>query len=588
MSWEAWLTIVVVVAAVVVLAREIAPPGVSLLGGVVVLLVAGVIEPEVAFAGFSNPAPITVAALYVVAAAVEKTGVHAPKVDGAHGSRGRERTALARHLPPAAASSAILNNTPIVAMLVPPVSRWANRRGVSVSRLLMPLSYAAILGGMLTVIGTSTNIVVSGLLEEGGLEPLGFFEIGAVGLPVAVVGLAYLLLFAPDVLPDRRPARSDLEGDVREFAIDMIVVPGGPLDGVEVEEGGLRHLSGVFLVAIDRDDRPIAPVGPTAELRGGDRLRFVGRSTDVVDLQRMRGLEPAAGEHLAGFDTDRLAFFEAVIGPTSPLVGTSLKEIGFRSRYQAAVVAVHRADQRMPGKLGEVRLRVGDTLLLVATPQFGGRWGDRSDFLLVSRLGDTDPIRPDRGGLAVVVVAGVVALAATGTLGILEASLVGAFATVATGTLAPREAATAVDLDVIVVIAASFGLGGAVVATGVAQDVAGGLVDLLGGWGDRAVLAAVLVATVVLTEVVTNNAAAVLMFPVAVVAAGEVGADPRSFVIVVALAASASFLTPIGYQTNTMVWGPGGYRFTDYARLGAPLTVVTAGVAVALAPVFFG
>ena len=588
MSWEAWLTVTVVIVSVVLLAREVASPGLSLLGGVVVLLLAGVLEPSEAFAGFSNPAPITVAALYVVAAAIEKTGALAPIVDAAVGRSQRERRALSRVLPPIALSSAFLNNTPIVAMLVPPVTRWANRMGMSVSGLLMPVSFAAILGGMMTVIGTSTNIVVSGLLESAGWEPLGFFEIGALGLPVAIIGVAYLVTAAPSVLPARRPASSDIEGDVREFAVDMTVIPHGALDGAQVEDGGLRHLSGVFLVSIDRDGRTIAPVGPTTEVRGGDRLRFVGRSTDIVDLQNMRGLEAESSEHLAGFDTSRLGFFEAVIGPASPLVGASLKETGFRARYQAAVVAIHRADQRVEGKLGSVRLRVGDTLLLIAAPRFQGRWGDRSDFLLVSRLGGADPVRSDQAPVAAIVTVGVVVAAATGLLGILEASLVGAFAVVLSGILTPREASSAVDLNVIVVIAASFGLGSAVGSTGVAEDVAGGLVSAFEGVGDRAVLAAVLVATVVLTELITNNAAAVLMFPIAIAAAVEIGADPRGFAVVVALAASASFLTPIGYQTNTMVWGPGGYRFGDYSRLGVPLTLVTGLVAVVLAPVIWG
>ncbi|HSG79253.1 MAG TPA: SLC13 family permease, partial [Acidimicrobiia bacterium] len=402
---------------IVVLAREVAPPGVTVLGGVVLLLVAGVVDPAQAFAGFSNPAPITVAALYVVARAVEKTGLLAPLVDRAMGSTPDERRALARLLPAAAASSAFLNNTPIVAMLVPPVARWANRRNISVSRLLMPLSFAAVLGGMLTVIGTSTNIVVSGLLDAADLEPLGFFEIGAIGLPVAVAGVAYLVVAGPGLLPERRPARRDVADEVREFAVDMEVLAGGPLDGVEVEAGGLRHLSGVFLVSIDRLGSVIAPVTPTTRLQGGDRLRFVGRSSDVVDLQMMRGLAPTSSEHLPHVDPARLAFFEAVIGPTSPLVGTSLKGIGFRGRYQAAVVAIHRADQRVEGKLGEVRLRTGDTLLLIAGLGFGSRWRDRSDFLLVSRLGDADPVRRERAGLTGVITAAMVIVAATGVLG---------------------------------------------------------------------------------------------------------------------------------------------------------------------------
>jgi di/tricarboxylate transporter len=374
---------------------------------------------------------------------------------------------------------------------------------------------------------------------------------------------------------------------VREFVVVMTVDPEGPLHGVTVEDGGLRNLSGVFLVEIDRDNRVIAPVEPSRALRGGDRLRFVGAVGDVADLHNLKGLIPEAQDHIEEFDTDRLVFFEAVVGPASPLAGRSLKGIGFRARYQAAVVAVHRSDHRVEGKLGEVRLRVGDTLLLLAGTGFGARWRDRSDFLLVSRLFGAERKRSEKAWLAALITIGVVAAAATGVLGILEASLVGALAAFATGVLTAGEARNAVDLNVLLVIASAFGLGHAVTSSGLAAEVADVVVDGLAPFGERGVLLGMVLATLVLTEMITNNAAAILMFPIAIAAAAGVGADPRGFAIAVALTASASFLTPIGYQTNTMVWGPGGYRFSDYARLGAPLTVMTLAALVWLTPVFW-
>jgi di/tricarboxylate transporter len=589
-TWEAWFTLAVVVVVIVLLAREVLLPAVVMFGAVVVLLISGVLTPEQAFNGFSNPAPITVAALYVLAGAIERTGVLVPLVNSLLGGVGGERRTLARLILPAAGASAFLNNTPIVAMLVPAVSRWSNRTGGSVSALLLPLSFAAILGGMITVIGTSTNIVVSGLLAQSGYEPIGFFEITYLGLPVALVGLALLLWLAPLNLPDRTPARADLSGDVREFVLDMRVVAGGPLDGVTVEAAGLRRLQGVFLVQIDREAerRIIAPVAPTVGLRGGDRLRFVGSAADVLDLQTTRGLEPEAKEHLADLDTGRVRFFEAVVGSASPLVGKSMKEIGFRARYGAACFAVHRADHRVVGQLGKVKLRVGDTLLLVAEPGFRSRWQDRSDFLLVSRLDGTDPVRTDKAPVAVGIGLLVVVAAATGFVDILDASLVGALALLAFGVLSPTEMRGVVDLNVLVVIACSFGLGAAIFETGLADKVADGLIGGLEGFGHWAVLLGVMLATVVLTEMITNNAAAVLMFPIAVAVANQVGGDPRGYAMAVAVIASASFLTPIGYQTNTMVWGPGGYRFSDYARLGAPITLAAIGIALVMTLHFYG
>jgi len=438
----------------------------------------------------------------------------------------------------------------------------------------MPLSFAAILGGVLTAIGTSTNLVISGLLEAAGEPPLGMFEITRIGLPVAGVGLVTIVLLAPRLLPDRRAARRDLEEGFREFVLNMRVQPAGPLDGKSVEDGGLRHLQGVFLVEIERDSELIAPVTPATILRGGDRLVFVGKADLVVDLQKMRGLVSTEYAHTGGLDSARHTFFEAVVGGTSPLAGKTLKEISFRGRYQAAVVAIHRAGQRVKGKLGEVKLRAGDTLLILADPQFRSRFRDRNDFLLVSMLGGAPPVTTAQawlvGAVAVVIVVG----AALGVLPILHLSLLGALVLVMTGVLTPWEARRSVDLNVVIVIAAAFGLGAAMESSGLAAFLSGWLVRGFGGFGTTGVVLGLVVATVVLLSLITNNAAAVLMFPVAVSAASNLGVEARPFALAVAVAASASFLTPVAYQTNLMVYGPGGYRFSDYVRFGGVLTLV--------------
>ncbi|MBT8201924.1 MAG: SLC13 family permease [Acidimicrobiia bacterium] len=587
MPAEAWLTLAAIAAAVFVLVRDLLPPAPVLLGTVVVLLVVGVIDTEQALAGFANPAPITVAALFVVARAVEKTGAIQPLVSSVLREKDGPRSALARLLFPVAGSSAVLNNTPIVAMLVPQVSSWAERRGRSPASYLMPLSFAAILGGVVTVLGTSTNLLVSGLLEASGEDPIGVFEITRLGLPVAVIGTVALVLLAPRLLRNRAPARRDLAGNAREFVVDMDVVPDGAIDGLSVEAGGLRHLAGVFLVQVRRGPDLIGPVAPSLILRGGDRLRFVGRADNVIDLQAVRGLDSAAQEHVA-FDAGASAFFEAVVGAESPLVGKTLKEAGFRSRYQAAVVAIHRAGARLEGKLGSIPIRIGDTLLLLADPGFRSRWYDRNDFLLVSPLDAAPPVSSRQAVAVAAVIVAIITTAATGLLSLLEASLLGAFGLVVGRVLSPGEARRAVDIDVVLLIAAALGLGQAASQSGLAAEIAGGLVGALDGLGVYGTLGGLMIATVILTELVSNAAAAAIMFPIAVVAAADVGHDPRGFAIAIAVAASASFLSPIGYQTNTMVYGPGGYRFFDYARLGAPLTAIVVVTTVILEPLFWG
>lgn len=589
MSWQAWFTIAVLIAVLAFLIRGRVSPAVTVLAGTITLLAAGIIDTSEALAGFSNPAPLTVAALYVVAAGVQKTGALTPLLHSALGSNSGLRAALARLSIPAAGASAFLNNTPIVAMLIPEVQSWAARRRFSVSKLLMPLSFAVVLGGLITIIGTSTNLVVSGQMIDSGLRPMGFFEIGKIGLPVAVLGIALMVLIAPKLLPARRSVADELVEEARRFYVEMVVQPGGAVDGRTVEESGLRHLQGVFLTSVDRGDTVIAPVRPETVLRGGNRLRFAGRADRVLDLDEVRGLESAELEHLASLDDPAVRYYEAVIGSRSALVGQTLKQAGFRSEYQAAVVAIHRDGELIDAKLGEVPLRVGDTLILVSDPGFKRRWSDRDDFLLIATM-DGDPTLPVptyKALLAVGILLGVVALAAFNVVPIIVGALVGAMLMVATGVLTANEARRSIDLEVIVIIAAAFGLATAMESTGIAADAASGIVSVTGSWGERGALLGIVLATVILTEMITNNAAALLMFPIGLTLAEQTGLNPVGVAIAIAISASASFLTPIGYQTNTMIYGPGGYKFFDYWRLGLPLTVLVVTVTVWLVPILW-
>jgi di/tricarboxylate transporter len=587
MTLEAWITLAVVIAVLVALIRDLLPPSGAMFAGVAVLLATKVIEPAEAFEGFSNPAPMTIASLYILAKAVQKTGALTPIVRSVLGDGVHRTRSVARLMVPTALASGFFNNTPIVAMLVPPIQRWADQRGQSVSRFLMPLSFAAILGGTLTLIGTATNVVVSGLLESAGQEPIGFFEMTKIGAPVAVLGVAIVIVLAPRLLPDRRSARADAQDEARQFTLDMLVDSGGPLEGRTVESAGLRHLVGVFLASLERDGEELAPVAPTTILRGADRLRFVGKADLVVDLTTLPGISSLELTATEPPDTRRPGYFQAVVGAASPLVGQTLKNIGFRGRYQAVVLAIHRAGQRVDAKLGDVQLRVGDTLLLLSDPGFAARWGDRNDFLLISGTGDAP--HGSRGtviGVAAVTL-GIIVSAATGLFPLVTAALLGAAVLVITQILTPGEARDAVDLDVVITIAAAFGLANALLSSGLAKVAADGLVGAFEGLGSRGVLFGIVLATVLVTEMVTNNAAALLIFPIAMAAAADVGMDPRGTAIAVAAMASASFLTPIGYQTNTMVYGPGGYRFSDYVRLGLPLTIAVMAVTIGLVPILW-
>lgn len=593
MSGDAWFTLAVVVVTIGVLISERITPSLAILAASVLLFVTGVIDETQAFSGFSNPAPITVAALYVLAGATETTGALRGVTDRVLGGRGTDGAPrsevrdLARVVVPGTAASAFIANTPLVSMVAPRIVSWSRRTGRNASRFLMPFSYAAVFGGVITVIGTSTNVTVSGLLRDAGRDPLDVFEITPVGLPVALIGAFLLIVLTPRLLP-RRESAADEDASVREYTVDMFVEPGGPLVDRTVADAGLRALAGVYLVEIDRGGTLLAPVRPDEVLVAGDRLTFAGNVTRVLDLHRLPGLLPAEHHHMAAAtDSHTPMTFEVVVGDNSPLVGATLKEVDFRARYGAAVLAVHRAGERLSEKLGEVRLRAGDLLLVLADPDFGRRWRDRHDFLLVSAVDGGTPLRRNRARAVELITLALVVVAGTGMLDLLKTSLLAALAVLAIGAITPGEARRAINFEIILMIAASFGLGAAMETSGLAGEIGQLLVDAFEWLGPVGVLAGVLLATMILTELLSNNAAAVLVFPIAMAAANTAGLNFRPFAIAILIGASCSFLTPIGYQTNLLVFGMGNYKFRDFTRLGAPLTLATFVVTLVVTPIAF-
>src|SRR6185312_1224826 len=350
---------------------------------------------------------------------------------------------LVRLVVPSAAVSAFLNNTPIVAALAPTLTEWADTRKDSPSKYLLPMAFAVSLGGTLTLLGTSTNFVASGLMQSAHLRGIGMFDMIRVSGPVVLAGLAVLVVATPWAVPIRRPARELLRQNAREFMVAMEVVTGGRLDGASVQNAGLRRLEGVFLVEVARVGERIAPVAPTTMLKGGDVLTFVGKADQIVDLHHIDGLVSAEDTQMRRFDPAAHVFFEAVVGPASPLVGRTLKELGFRGRYQAAVFAIHRGGERVVGKLGETRLRAEDTLLFIADPGFR-----RNDFLVVSRIGNQQPPAPPEHVHAMLAALVLTVVAAVfGKLSVLDAALVAAAVVVLFRVVLLREVRDAVDLD---------------------------------------------------------------------------------------------------------------------------------------------
>lgn len=582
LGWQAWFTLLVVVGILVALVREWARPDLIFITALGILLLTGILSPEEAFSGFSNEAVFTVGALFVVAAGVQNTRALGFLERIILPDKASLTGALARLMSSTAFMSAFLNNTPIVAMLIPQVQQWADRTGHAVSKLLIPLSYAAITGGIVTLIGTSTNLIVSGMLVQRGYEPLGFFELTWIGLPAALIVFIYFVTIGHRTLPDRQPGRRRSESGA-SYQFDLEIPDVSPLIGKKVEESGLWSLDNAFLMHIHRDGVTISPIPPGERFRSGDVLTFVGDIRQVDELALRNGLKRSVPLLAHDEDGEDLPLFDAVVSASSPLVGRTLRESAFLDRYRGVVVGIQRRDESFHGAIGSIPLRPGDLLLIEAHPGFDDQWnGAKDEFYLVTARGRRNLPAGSKAPVALFILLLVIGLAATGVLPISVTAFAGAILTVISGCLPYREIFGALNLPILLVIAAAIGVGGSLETSGLAFAGAGLILDLTSAFGFLAVLAAIYLITNLLTELITNNAAAVLMVPLAVATAAELGMNPHAAAVTVAVAASASFLTPIGYQTNLMVLGAGEYRFSDYFRAGLPVTLILMSLTVFL------
>ena len=584
--WQPWLVGAVLVTAVILMVRGRAPD-IALLCGLVVVMLAGVIDAGTAIRGFGNEGLLTVAALFVVAAGMQNTGTIRWLASLLLRSGSGIRSTLANLCIPTAFVSAFLNNTPIVAVLTPATIDFAKRQRYSPSKLLMPLCFATTLGGTLTLIGTSTNLVVAGLVESAintagpdklnGLHAIGFFEITPIGLPLAIIGIAYLIFAAPKILPQRIPVIEPLS-DPRQYTARLEVAAGGPLDGRTIAEAKLRRLDGLFLVEIQRTGDSIPAPGPDQRLLGNDTLVFAGAVEQIVTLRSTPGLNPD-GEKKTSTNSRGRLMIEAVISNSFPGLKRSIREFGFRARYDAAVIAVARNGERVTGRIGDIILQVGDTLLLEANESFLARNRSSRDFFLVSGLPSSD-LRPQRAILALSILIAMIG-AATYSGNMLAPSLAAAVAMVVCGCLRAADARASIDISILLVIGAGLGLSNAVEASGLGASL-GQFILGLGAGSVLASLAAVYLVTVILTSLISNAAAAAIVFPLALATATQAHTDPMPFVLAVLFAASAAFATPIGYQTNLMIYGPGGYRFSDFVRFGLPLNIIAFIITISL------
>jgi di/tricarboxylate transporter len=598
MSSAAWFSVVVVLAIIVLPAANLLAIETALLGGLAALILFGAVDLSAGLSGFAHPAVLMIGSLFVVAAGLTETGATSRMAQGLLGRPKSVMAAQFRLMGPVAILSAFLNNTPIVAMYLPIVNDWARKIRISPSKLYMPLSFAAILGGQLTSIGSASNLVVLGLFHEyaattAGVEPLSsglrFGGPAILGLPAMVLGIAFVLASSKWLLPERKPVAQQ-ELDTRRYTVRMEVGADSPIVAKSIEAAGLRHLPGLYLTQIERGEEQIPAPPPETLIQAGDTLAFAGILESVVDLRKIRGLTPATNqvEKVSSPVYDR-TLVEAVIAQNSHLIGRTVRESRFRTTYNAAIIAVHRNGGQVRRKVGDILIRAGDTLLLETHQGFVNSYRNSGDFNLVSNVAGSAPVRHDRAWLAISIFAALVVALAFTSVEPVALGLAAAVAMVVTRCLTPGEARSSVSIQVIVVIAAALGVGQAMSNSGAAAAIADWLLGLADGMGmgPRGILFATFLLATAFAQVVTNNGAAALMFPISMAAAEELGVRPEAFMFTLLLAAGSSFLTPIGYQTNLLVYGPGGYKFLDFTRMGAPLSILLAITAALLAPIAF-
>ncbi|MFW6020059.1 MAG: SLC13 family permease [Bacteroidales bacterium] len=571
------LVLIAILFILISLYREWIGPSFTFVIAVVFLGAFGVLTPKEMLSGFANEQIAVILLLLLLGDTIRKTGVLENFFNRIFKEAQTYNGFLWRMMALVSSFSAFLNNTPLVAILMPYVHTWSKRHSIAPSKLMIPLSYAAILGGCATLIGTSTNLIVNGLVVDQtrvpDLEELQLFDFFAVGGPMIIIGILFMLLIGKHLLPNRKDVITDFSRKRREYLVEVQIRPGSKLINKTIEEAELRNLKGLFLVEIHRNNHRLTAVSPGTILKENDILIFAGDTDTIVDMINAD----------TGLKLTQVGMFskkahtevrEVVISHNSTLIGKTIKETYFRGKYDAAIIAVHRNGERMSGKIGTVKLQAGDVLLLLTGDDFPERARDTMDFYSISKVRDFNKLAPWKvivllGGTGLVIL-----LAALGVIKLFIGLIILISAITLLGIANPKDLPKSLDYNLAVIIALALAIGTAMIKSNVAEMIAMFFINVLKPLGIYGLLFGIYAVTAVLAAYITNKAAVAIIFPIAITIAADLGLNPMPFVLLVSFAAAANFITPIGYQTNLMVYGPGGYTFKDYMRIGLPLTII--------------
>lgn len=590
MDWQTIQIVIVLALTVAVFAsfvRETWPADVVAMLAFSILLITGILSSKQAMAVFSNSGPITVGCMFVLSAALERTGL-IERIGGyTAGAAGKSPVvALVAMALVVMVLSAFINNTPVVVVLTPVAFMLARALKISPSRLLIPLSYAAIMGGTTTLIGTSTNLLVNGIITSKNMAPISMFEITGAGVIMGLAGIVYLATIGRWLLPDR--VTPGIQRPERAFVTEVLVPAASPFNGKTLSEAGLISERGVEVIDVIRNGFSRRYSKDHIRLEANDRLVVRSQMADVMGLRESERLVFGAREEhqVEPIESVEATVMEGVVGPQSRLIGYKISDLNFRRMFDVYILAIYRQGTELRENFDNIELQSGDTLLLEGPAPGLRRLFDRRLMVNLTQPSER-PFRRDKAPIAVGAIAVVMALATFNVLPIEALAIAAATLVIATGCLTAEEAYTAIEWRVLMLIFGMLGLGLALENTGAAELIVRASTTLVEGLGPVAVLALVYVLTSALTEIVSNNATAVLLTPIAIGLAQELGVDPRPFAMAVLFAASASFATPIGYQTNTFVYGVGGYKFSDFVKIGLPMNVINAVVAILVIPIFW-
>ncbi len=562
---------------VVSLYKEIVGPAMTFIIAAIVLGVTQVLSPAEILGGFANEQVAVILLLLLLGEIFRKTSVLDIFFDKIFQSAKSERGFTTRMMFVVAPLSAFLNNTPLVAILMPYVHNWSTRNKVAVSKLMMPLSFATILGGCATLIGTSTNLVVNGLVTDGKIIPnlpsLGIFDFSAVGIPMIIIGSIYIIFIGQKMIPEKQGVTKQINEINRKYIVEARIKKGSNLIGKTISESGINKETGLYLFEILRDDIRITAVPDDTIFMEEDILLFLGNTDSIANfLDSKNGMIiPSVGMFARKKNTDVL---EIVISHNSMLINRTLKSVNFRAKYDATVIAVHRNGETFSGQISDIEIKPGDALLLLTGSYFEERIKNTNDFYLISKIREIRRLGVARTTYLVAGSLAVIVFSAFGIIKLFTGLLFLITTLVLLKITRPKDLVNSIDYELALIIALSLALGIAMMKSGVASMFAEGIITVFRPLGKVGVLAGIYFITTILAAFITNKAAVAVIFPVSLNLALELNTDPMPFILVVAFAAAANFMTPIGYQTNLMVYGPGGYKFKDFLRVGTPLTVM--------------